>query len=256
MNEEDEDAEDKVITFYDFPSKKDGVEGWNPFPVRIRLALKYKGIPFKTVWVEYPDVELTLKAAGIPPTTQWPDGKPWYTLPAIVDPSTGVALADSFAIAEYLDKTYPDKPLLMPSHTKALQTAFNEAVLAHVRPIFPFVLIKFCGLVHPVSEEYFRRTRIVLFGKSVDEMVPQGENAKEEWKKLEEGFGKIAGWMKKEDEFVMGDTVSFADFVIGGWLILSRLAWGNDSKEWKEIAEWHDGRWGKLVKSLEPYYGK
>ncbi|KAF5334050.1 hypothetical protein D9758_017508 [Tetrapyrgos nigripes] len=208
---------DKVITFYDFPSKKDGVEGWNPFPARSKIQRHPLSKPSG---FEYPDVELTLKAAGIPPTTQRPNGKPWYTLPAIVDPSTGVALADSFAIAEYLDKTYPDKPLLMPSHTKALQTAFNEAVLAHVRPIFPFVLVKFCGLVHPVSEEYFRRTRIVLFGKSVDEMVPQGENAKEEWKKLEEGFGKIAGWMK-EDEFVMGDTVSFADFVVGGWLILS-----------------------------------
>ncbi|KAF5341607.1 hypothetical protein D9758_014086 [Tetrapyrgos nigripes] len=245
---------DKTIILYDFPSKNGS---WNAFVIRIRLALKYKGLPFKTVWIEYPDVESTLKAAGIPPTAQWPDsGKPSYTLPAIVDPSTGAALADSLVIAEYLDKAYPDKPLLMPSSTKALQLAFEQAVLSSIGPMFfQFILIKLCDVVNPASEEYFRRSRVSLFGKSVEDLVPKGESAKEEWKKLEAGFGKIAGWMK-EDKFVMGDTVSFADFVIGGWIITSKIAWGEDSQEWKDIAEWHDGRWSKLVKNLEPYYSK
>ncbi|KAF5341601.1 hypothetical protein D9758_014088 [Tetrapyrgos nigripes] len=242
---------DKTIIFYDFPSKNGS---WNAFALRIRLALNYKGLPFETVWVEYPDVEATLKAAGIPPTTKWPDsGKPRYTLPAIVDPSTGTALADSLAIAEYLDKAYPDKPLLMPSNTRALQVAFEEAVPSSIGPLFQFILIKLCDVVNPASEEYFRRTRASLFGKSVEDLVPKGESVKVEWKKVEDGFGKIAGWMK-EDKFIMGDTASFADFVIGAFLIMSKIAWGEDSQEWKDIAGWHDGRWSKLVKNLEPYY--
>jgi glutathione S-transferase len=176
-----------------------------------------------------------------------------YTLPAIVDDSTGAALAESFIIAEYLDKTYPDKPLLFPSGTKTLQTAFIEAVEANISPLFQFALPKTCEtLLNPSSEEYFRRTRKEMFGKAVDELVPQGENAKAEWKKLEEGFGKIAGWLK-EDQFVMGNTVSFADFAIFGLLEWYKLSVGEDSQQWKDIASWHGGRWGKLVTTLEAY---
>ncbi|KAF5346027.1 hypothetical protein D9758_013852 [Tetrapyrgos nigripes] len=141
----------------------------------------------------------------------------------------------------------------MPSNSKALHVAFDEALVANITPIFQFVLIKFCELANPVSAEYFRKTRLGLFGKSVDEMVPKGDNAKVEWKKLEEGFGKVAAWMRKDDPFIMKNAVSFADLVIGGWLIVCKLGYGENSQEWKEITGWHDGRWGKLVKTLEAY---
>jgi glutathione S-transferase len=182
--------------------------------------------------VEYPDIESTLKAAGIPPTSQWPDGRPMYTLPAIVDDSTGAALPESFIIAEYLDKTYPDKPLLFPSGTTALQEAFADIVLANLDVLSEFALAKTCEvLLNSRSEEYFRRTKKELLGKTVDEFVPQGESAKVAWKTLEEGFGKIAQWMK-DDQFVMGNTVSFADFVVTGRLRWAKLALEEDSQQW------------------------
>ncbi|KAF5341579.1 hypothetical protein D9758_014079 [Tetrapyrgos nigripes] len=243
-----------MITFYDLPSKKDGVEGWNANTWKTRLSLRYKGLPFKTVWVEYPDVESTLKAAGIPPTSQWPDGRPMYTLPAIVDPSTGAALADSLIIAEYLDKTYPgDKPLLIPTGTKALQAAYIEAVHTSLSTLFQFLLGRTCEtLLNPSSDEYFRRTRKEYMGIDVDALAPQGERVKEEWKNVEAGFGKIATWLKA-DEFAMGNTVSFADLVVTAFLEWCKNAWGEDSQQWKDVASWHDGRWGKLVRNLEAY---
>ncbi|KAF8588673.1 hypothetical protein K439DRAFT_1233675, partial [Ramaria rubella] len=79
-----------------------------------RILLNYKGIPYKTTWVSYPDIEPTLKKLGCSPTGTKPDdpSKPFYTLPAIIDTSNGtqVVIADSLAIAEYLEAKYPDRP--------------------------------------------------------------------------------------------------------------------------------------------------
>jgi glutathione S-transferase len=119
--------------------------------------------------------------------------------------------------------------------------------------MYQFAAAEMCqNVLNSSSAEYYRRTRKEMFGKTVDELVPQGENAKAEWKKLEEGFGKIAGWLK-EDEFVMGNTVSFGDFLIFGILEWFKLSVGEDSQQWKDVAGWHNGRWNKLVKTLEAY---
>ncbi|THU89660.1 hypothetical protein K435DRAFT_760842 [Dendrothele bispora CBS 962.96] len=243
----------KTIIFYDFPSKKAGVNGWNPNTWKTRFSLNYKGIPYKTVWVEYPDVEPTLKALGARPTKKKPDGSPMYTLPAISDPSTGAIITESFDIAQYLDKTYPDKPIL-PQGTKALQAAFLGTLRSNTRSFFPFGLLMTCEqLLNSKSEVYFREVRKndVLAGKTVDEVYPRGERAKEEWKNVEEGLGNIDKLMSKEDKFIMGDTVSFADFVVGGYLQWAKNGWGEDSEQWKDMATWHGGRWGRLVKALE-----
>jgi glutathione S-transferase len=71
------------------------------------LALNIKGVSYTTVFIEFPDIEARLKAAGVPPNGTRADGTLIYTLPALVDPNTGAAIADSQNIAEYLDKQYP-----------------------------------------------------------------------------------------------------------------------------------------------------
>ncbi|THU86510.1 hypothetical protein K435DRAFT_868230 [Dendrothele bispora CBS 962.96] len=84
-----------------------------------RYSLNFKGIPYKAVWVEYPDIENTLKDLGIAASATKSDGKtPHYTLPAIYDPATKTGLTESLAIAKYLDEKYPDKPILMPKGTE------------------------------------------------------------------------------------------------------------------------------------------
>jgi glutathione S-transferase len=75
-----------------------------------RVELNYKGIPYRTEGNEFPDIEPLSKKLGIEPTNHNPDGSALYTLPAIHDSSTGVYIADSTAIAEYLEKTYPSFP--------------------------------------------------------------------------------------------------------------------------------------------------
>ncbi|KAF9253935.1 hypothetical protein L218DRAFT_836527, partial [Marasmius fiardii PR-910] len=65
--------------------------------------LNYKKIPYNAVHIGFSDVEPTAKRIGAPPTGKKPDGSDQYTVPMLVDSSTGQVLSDSFLIALYLD---------------------------------------------------------------------------------------------------------------------------------------------------------
>ncbi|KAK7060782.1 hypothetical protein VNI00_000514 [Paramarasmius palmivorus] len=183
--------------------------------------------------VEYPDIQDTCKRIGAAPTTTKSDGTPLYTLPMIYDPNTGIALSDSFLIAEYLDKTYPDTPRVIPPRTRALQAAFIVALESKLGALFQFLMPKATWALNKASEAHFRKEGLEM--------------------KAEAEFGAINTLLTKEDEFVMGDTLSFADFALGAILVTSKVLLGEDSEEWKRIANWHEGRWGKLSQSLEKY---
>ncbi|KAH7903985.1 hypothetical protein BJ138DRAFT_1131157 [Hygrophoropsis aurantiaca] len=81
---------------------------------------KNEGLPFEVVWVEFQDIASTLKSIGAEPT-----GPGSYTLPVINDPNTGVIVSDSFVIAEYLDKMYPEKQIL-PTDANILIELFEQ----------------------------------------------------------------------------------------------------------------------------------
>ncbi len=51
----------------------------------------------------------------------------------------------------------------------------------------------------------------------------------------------------------MGDTVSFADFVLASVVGMVRTVYGEDSAEWKELKSCHGGRWGRTIDNLKRY---
>jgi glutathione S-transferase len=81
-----------------------------------RFMLNYKQIPYKTVWIEFADVQSRLKELGAPSTATAADGiTPFYSLPTIYDPNTEKFVSDSIEITKYLDATYPGTtPLFIP----------------------------------------------------------------------------------------------------------------------------------------------
>lgn len=94
--------------------------------------MNYKGIPYKTVWIDYVDVQKALKELGAPPTGIQADGTtPRYSLPTIYDPNTSKFVADSIEIAKYLDSQYPSDHLLIPSGTEEFQTKFAQTAMQH-----------------------------------------------------------------------------------------------------------------------------
>ncbi|KZP02399.1 hypothetical protein FIBSPDRAFT_808778, partial [Athelia psychrophila] len=66
-----------IITLYDIPSRNSS-KAWSPNLWKARLALNIKGLPYRTVWVEYPDIEQLCKKIGAAKTNS---AAAPYTLP-------------------------------------------------------------------------------------------------------------------------------------------------------------------------------
>lgn len=108
------------------------------------------------------------------------------------------------------------------------------------------------SLLNPRSEEYVQRTRKQVFGKSLEDLEPKGEERVKAWKKAEQVSDTLDGWLSKsQGPFFMGETVSFADFVVGGSLKCLKFLYGEGSEERKDIMTWNNGRWAAYEKSLE-----
>ncbi|KAG2147743.1 uncharacterized protein EDB93DRAFT_1104019 [Suillus bovinus] len=96
------------LVLYDVLSELPG-NNFSPNPAKPRFVLSYKGLPFVTLWVEYSDISISMKAIGAK-SNKRRDGLDVYTAPVLSDPNTGALITDSLEIASYLEKTYPEKP--------------------------------------------------------------------------------------------------------------------------------------------------
>ncbi|KAI5117502.1 hypothetical protein M0805_009671 [Coniferiporia weirii] len=240
-----------TITFYDIPSKLDG-NAWSPNTFKTRLSLNYKGIPYKTEWVEYPDIEALLKDIGGAPTRKKNDGRDHYTLPAIRDSATGKVVTDSFEIAAYLDKAYPDTPALIPPNTRAAIELFTHVFDAEIfAAVYPVMLPASNNILNPKSEEYFSRTKAVAFGKTMEELAPPPGPVRDEiWGKTKSGLERLGGFYDKNGVnklFFLGDTFTFADAIVASCLLWIKVVLGPDSDEWKAVMGWSGGRWAKFL---------
>ncbi|KAF9054898.1 hypothetical protein BJ165DRAFT_1441184 [Panaeolus papilionaceus] len=244
-----------MIIFYDIPSNRPNVP-WSPNTWKTRFALNYKGIPYKTEWVEFPDIQKLYIDLNIPAFEKKSDGSPYYSLPAIWDQDTGVKLSDSFEILKYLEKQYPNKPTLFPGNTQGLQTAFEGAYKGQLDALWEFILPAVSPALNPPSEEYFTRTRSVSFGKPLAEVVPKGADRKAKWAKYKAGLDAVDGWYKVTDNvgpWLMGDKLSSSDLLVGGFTIWLKVLWGEDSEEWRDVSSWNGGRWARVVSLLGQY---
>ncbi|TFK22721.1 hypothetical protein FA15DRAFT_558791, partial [Coprinopsis marcescibilis] len=206
-----------MLVFFDIPCRYAG-RAWSPNTWRVRYSLNYKKIPFRTEWVEFPDIESLCRAKGVPPSRVTPSGREAYTLPAIYDSSyqmgTGIYVSDSAKIMKYLDWRYPQTPKAFPEGTQALQAAFLSAFVGRVLSGTPIWEIMVPGVVDMLnsgadgvgsrgSREFFTESREKTFGKSVKSMrelygrgAPGREGA---WLRVKEGFGSVDRWLSIND---------------------------------------------------------
>lgn len=221
-----------------------------------RYALNYKGLPYKTEWLDTPDIEARAKAVGAPPTRTT---APFYTCPFIVDHSTGAAVSDSLIIFKYLDETYPDSPRLIPEGTEALQ-AGCMAAFSSVEPLAtPFIAPILVPQLSPGGAAHWRKLYERFFGDGrVEDSLPTGEKRDLMWAKLKDEFGKVNAWRTAgakagQGPFVTGSSPIMLDLVIAALLIWFRTAWGEDSKEWGDVSKWDGGAWKTLLESLKDF---
>ena len=217
-----------------------------------RFILNYKKLPYRTVWIEFPDIEPISHELGVAPTSKWPDGSGKYTVPLIFDPNTRTAVAESIVIARYIDDTYPDTPRVIPEGTAALQKCVAEFVWRTIN--LPLARnsrmeqLKF----NPASVEYVQGVFRRRWGKKPEDLYSE-----DNWVEIEQGFDALAGFLDfngvgKEGSFA-GEKLCFADFEVAGHLQWIRTVSGENSEEWRRVCSWNGGRWRRFLDQFEPY---
>ena len=216
-----------------------------------RFILNFKHLPYQTVWVELQDVERTLRHIGAPPSSQRSDGRPVYTLPVIMDRARNihqpVILANTNTIAEYLESTYPARPVF-PEGARAVQTLFVHFIQeVFSKPLLPIVV--------PLSHQQLPEKSRDHLREGGPLVGPQREQA---WQAVKEQFDFLAMVMDKNNGdgegdgvVTMGREVSYADFAICSVLIwIERMA---PHDGWSRVREWNGGRWRKLYERCSRY---
>ncbi|GAD94371.1 conserved hypothetical protein [Paecilomyces variotii No. 5] len=261
------------IVFYDIATRPPVEKTCcSPNPWKARQALNFKGVPFSTKWVSLPDIAKVRSGLGVPPCRKFADGTDFYTLPIIEDPTTGSKVGDSFDIAVYLQKTYPDsgaghlfppqtldfvfsQDILVPlsecnnaeypeyaKFNMSVDAAFSTHVLLGVQN-FPF---------DPATEEAAKAEFLRRAGaRSWDDFKLEGEAREKVKDSLRNMLGELGKLFLRDPSgpFILGAKASYADMIVGAWLRMLRATL--PESEWEELRRWHDGLFGRLHDALE-----
>ncbi|KAJ4987959.1 hypothetical protein SVAN01_06534 [Stagonosporopsis vannaccii] len=235
--------------FYDLPSKQG--TAWSLNPWKTRLILNYKGIDYRTEWVEFPDVEPKMKSLGLPPNPKDAPGYfTDYSIPAIKY-EDGSYQMDSWPIAHELEKRYPSPALNLDD---PVNVKIRDQISRILGPVFLQLLPTIPSFLPERSQEYFHRTREAAFGKSLPEVHKEAlASADEGWKKTEEPLKEVADLLRKHDgPFFLGETVSYADFIFVSALYFVRRI---DEQAFQKIVSF-DPTLSKIYEAASQWFAK
>ncbi|KAK4221062.1 hypothetical protein QBC38DRAFT_149435 [Podospora fimiseda] len=269
------------LTYYDIAFAKPREQNTAaPNPWKGRYALNFKSIPYKTQWIQMPDIAKTRQSLNLPAGRKFADGTDFYTLPILKDNVTGAVIGDSLDIANYLQVTFPDSgagdlfpaqdlnfvcpgavEILVPLSKREDDSVHPDYALFNTNVDWAFTL--HCQLTtkgmkwdpevrEQVEKEFARRAGLEKF----EDMYIEG---KEERRKLLDSLEKTLealAEMYKRDEsgpFLLGERASFADIIVGGWLRMYSKTL--EEGEWEQIAGWYGGVFGKLHGALQERFG-
>ncbi|KAI2080652.1 hypothetical protein LOZ36_006436 [Ophidiomyces ophidiicola] len=247
------------VHFFDIASAAQGsLQAWSPNTFRTRLVLNFKRIPYSQSFVSYPDIAPLLQSLGVPPLEN--QALP-YTLPAIVDSSTGTrhALNDSLPIALHLDAAFPapaHPPLFPTSASYPLAVAVLELITAVTIKQIPILMPKVPAYLDPRGQEYFLRTRAERFGKPLAEVAAHGAELERVWHDVSGGLARLATMLRgvpgqsKTGPFFEGNTPGYADFLVVAFLAFyARI----NQDDWEKVMAVGNGEFRSLWNACLPW---
>ncbi|MGI2036436.1 glutathione S-transferase family protein [Rhizobium panacihumi] len=152
-----------TIVLYDLVGSSVDIR-FSPHCWKTRMSLAHKGLEYQTVPTTFVGVPQVENGAS-------------RTIPVIRDGER--VIADSFAIALYLDEAYPARPALFDGDGGRSMARFIERWSQLT--LHPYIgvatLMEEVGLLEPESATYFRKSREAKFGRTLEE-VAQDRGAK------------------------------------------------------------------------------
>lgn len=193
----------------------DASRPFSPYCWRTRMALAHKGLSAESIpW------RFTEKGAIAPHNSE--------KVPVLIDGETSVA--DSWAIATYLEDRYPDRPSLFGGEGgRAMARMINAwGDIAVVGGIFPLIVADIPAHLAPVDAAYFRKSREARLGKPLEEVAAVRD-------KSLDGFRRSLEPMRlalKAQAFLGGVAPNYADYIVFGG-----FQWARVVSPFKLIAE-------------------
>lgn len=195
-----------TILLYDLVGR-DAARPFSPHCWKAAMALAHKGLDISTVptrFLEVPAVE----------------GGVSKLVPVIRDGDHVVA--DSFAIALYLDETYPERPTLFAGDGGKAMARFIERWSQLT--IHPYVTTAAIMDLHAMQDEanaaYFRQNREQRFGKRLEEIVAARDAGLAAFRAALEPLRSMLAYQP----FLGGQSPLFADYIVFGALQWARIA--------------------------------
>jgi glutathione S-transferase len=172
---------------------------FSPYCWRARYALARKGLAAETIpW------RFTERSALIPHGAE--------KVPVLLDGDR--AVADSWAIAEYLEDTYPDRPSLFGGEGgRAMARFVNAWADAVVMPgIARLVVPDIPDILHPKDVAYFRESREARFRMSFDALRAERDVAAEAFRQALHPLRMVV----RSQPFLGGAAPLHADGIVFG----------------------------------------
>ncbi|OQE38924.1 hypothetical protein PENCOP_c007G03622 [Penicillium coprophilum] len=204
---------------YDIPSGKAPVT-WSPNPWKTHLLFNFKGLDYRTQWVEYPDIKSTLEAqydsipkyrrpSNVPSVAPNP-GNPAYSIPTIACPD-GTYIMDSRKIADSIERQVPLPSLHLDSvYLEKIERVWVQYMNAFAPIFIPLVPKR---ILNEESLEYWYTTREAMVGMSLDQFEKEKGGVRA-WNEVEPVLREVTALLKEnEGPFFMGKTASYADLV-------------------------------------------
>ena len=203
---------------------------FSPFCWRTRMSVLHKGLDFELVPWYFSDKSTTQEAG-------------FETVPTIND--DGVWKTDSLAIAEYLDEAYPDSPSLFggaagKAQYELVNAVINSQVFAAAVPV---AILQVHDNVSEACQAHFRQTREQFFGKTLEDIQGEPEQAKANLASALAIFDSTL----ENTPYLGGETPTYADYTLFGI-----LKWLDIISSYDPIS--HDTPTGKWFDRLSGLY--
>jgi glutathione S-transferase len=189
-----------TILFYDLVGQ-DEARPYSPHCWKTRMALAHKGLDFRAVPVRFLDV----------PTVEGGVSK---TVPVIRDGDK--VIADSFAIALYLEAAYPDRPTLFGGDGGEAMARFVERWSQ--TQLHPFLgsaaLWEIFERQDDANQVYFRESREKRYGKTLEQVTAERDTHLEGFRGKLEPLRDMLSWQP----FIGGAAPLYPDYIVFGAL--------------------------------------
>jgi glutathione S-transferase len=193
----------------------DEARPFSPFCWRTRMALAHKGLGAESIpWC------FTEKQAIAPHHSE--------KVPVLIDGETSVA--DSWAIANYLEDHYPERPSLFGGEGgRAVGRMINWwGDVTVVGGLFPLIVADIPSHLKPVDAAYFRSSREARFGKPLEQVVAARDTSVE-------GFRRALDPLRltlRTQPYLGGEAPNYADYIVFG-----AFQWARVVSPFKLLAE-------------------